>query len=638
MGKVYFVGAGPGAEDLITVRGLELIKKADTIVYAGSLVNPELLKYKKPGCIVYNSALMTLEEVTEVLITDAGSGKTVVRLHTGDQSVYGAVREQMDILDKAGVEYESCPGVSAAFGAAASLNLEYTLPGISQTLIITRMEGRTAVPEKESIEKLAAHEASMAIYLSTGLLEKLSDRLIAGGYPANAAAAIIYKATWPEEKAVSCTVETLADTARKNNITKTAIVLVGRVLEGRGYERSRLYASDFSTEYRRAGVPQQALQIDIAAGSEKLSYRHSCEPVEGKVRTSVISFTKRGAELSAGLLQLLSEEYLPARAYSKYSGEEALPEGVERLDDSIGIKDWAAQESSDGRALIFIGALGICVRAISGITADKLRSVPVINIDETGHFVIPVLSGHVGGANELAVKIAEAIGAVPVVTTATDLNNAFAADMFAMENGLGIVNREGIAAVSSRSLDGKPVRLQIEDFPDILSENNETSGAAEKNVEGDIPDIIISSRHELFGKGRLNLCPRKYAVGIGCRKGKGVNELREFLEDELRKAGIDIAEVGAIASIDLKKDEPGLIALSRQLKVPFITFTAEMLKKAVGEFAESAFVEKEAGVGNVCERAAMLLTGNTGLLPVRKTARDGMTLAVAENRSSGSGN
>ncbi|MDO4961731.1 MAG: cobalamin biosynthesis protein [Eubacteriales bacterium] len=311
---------------------------------------------------------------------------------------------------------------------------------------------------------------------------------------------------------------------------------------------------------------------------------------------------------------------------------------MERLDDSIGIKDWAAQESSDGRALIFIGALGICVRAISGITADKLRSVPVINIDETGHFVIPVLSGHVGGANELAVKIAEAIGAVPVVTTATDLNNAFAADMFAMENGLGIVNREGIAAVSSRSLDGKPVRLQIEDFPDILSENNETSGAAEKNVEGDIPDIIISSRHELFGKGRLNLCPRKYAVGIGCRKGKGVNELREFLEDELRKAGIDIAEVGAIASIDLKKDEPGLIALSRQLKVPFITFTAEMLKKAVGEFAESAFVEKEAGVGNVCERAAMLLTGNTGLLPVRKTARDGMTLAVAENRSSGSGN
>ena len=249
---VYFVGAGTGAVDLITVRGMRLLEKADVIIYAGSLVNPDLLDYAKKDCQIHNSAKLTLDEVIDIMKKASEEDKTIVRLHTGEPSIYGAVREQMDELDRLGIEYESCPGVSACFGAAASLNLEYTLPDISQSLIITRMEGRTKVPPKESIESFAAHQASMAIYLSTGMLDELSRRLVAGGYKEDTPAALVYKATWPEEEKYICTVKTLAETAREHKITKTALGLVGDVIGHRNYEKSRLYAPDFSTEYRQA--------------------------------------------------------------------------------------------------------------------------------------------------------------------------------------------------------------------------------------------------------------------------------------------------------------------------------------------------------------------------------------------------
>ena len=248
---VYFVGAGSGAADLITVRGMRLLEKADVVIYAGSLVNKELLGYTKENCKIYNSALLTLEEVIEIMECAEKNGEMTVRLHTGEPSVYGAVREQMDILDEKEIAYESCPGVTACFGAAASLNLEYTLPGISQSLIITRMEGRTKVPEKESIESFASHQASMAVYLSTGLLHELQKKLIEGGYKEDTPAALVYKATWPEEESYICKVSTLEETAKAHNITKTALVLVGEVISHNSYERSKLYDPLFETEFRR---------------------------------------------------------------------------------------------------------------------------------------------------------------------------------------------------------------------------------------------------------------------------------------------------------------------------------------------------------------------------------------------------
>ena len=249
---VHFVGAGPGAQDLITVRGKQYLEEADVIIYAGSLVNPKLLEYTKDVCTIYNSAKMTLEEVISVMEKAEEEGKMTVRLHTGDPCIYGAIREQMDILDEKGIPYDSCPGVSSFCGAASALNLEYTLPDISQSVIITRMEGRTPVPSKESIQSFAAHQATMVVFLSTGMLEELSKRLVEGGYREDTPAAIVYKATWEDEKKFICTVGTLAQTAAKNNITKTALMIIGDAVKTSNYQRSKLYDPGFTTEFRKA--------------------------------------------------------------------------------------------------------------------------------------------------------------------------------------------------------------------------------------------------------------------------------------------------------------------------------------------------------------------------------------------------
>ncbi len=253
---VHFVGAGPGAPDLITLRGKQFLEQADVIIYAGSLVNPQLLDYAKPECKIYDSAKMTLEEVLEVMRQAEKDGKTTVRLHTGDPCIYGAIREQMDALDEDKIAYDSCPGVSSFCGAASALNLEYTLPDISQSVIITRMAGRTPVPDKESIESFAAHRATMVVFLSTSMLEELSRRLVAGGYQEDTPAAIVYKATWEDQKTFVCTVGTLAKTAKEHNITKTALMIIGDAVSTGSYERSKLYDPEFTTEFRIGSKPK----------------------------------------------------------------------------------------------------------------------------------------------------------------------------------------------------------------------------------------------------------------------------------------------------------------------------------------------------------------------------------------------
>jgi precorrin-4/cobalt-precorrin-4 C11-methyltransferase len=248
---VHFVGAGSGAVDLITIRGAKLLGKADVVIYAGSLVNPDLLHYCKEGCEIHDSAKMTLEQVIAVIKEAEAAQKTTVRLHTGDSSIFGAVREQFDELIGLGIEYDVCPGVSSFCGAASSLKTEYTLPDVSQTVIITRSAGRTPVPEGQSIASLAAHQATMVLFLSTSLTEKLQSELLSGGYPGETPVAIVYKATWPEEKIFRCTVDTLHKTVTENGLTKTSLIIVGNCM-GDKYVRSLLYHPGFTTEFREA--------------------------------------------------------------------------------------------------------------------------------------------------------------------------------------------------------------------------------------------------------------------------------------------------------------------------------------------------------------------------------------------------
>jgi precorrin-4/cobalt-precorrin-4 C11-methyltransferase len=248
---VHFVGAGPGAEDLITVRGQRLLQEADIIIYAGSLVNPGLLKNAKEGCKIYDSAYMTLDEVLNVIFDAEEKGLMTVRLHTGDPSIYGAIKEQMDGLDTKNIEYDVCPGVSSMSGVASALKVEYTLPDVSQTIIITRAEGRTEVPEKESLKSMACHKATMLLFLSSSLADKVKADLIEGGYEPTTPVAVVYKATWPDQRILHTTLENLPEDMKKESITKTAMIVVGHVLNS-DYKLSKLYDPTFSTEFREA--------------------------------------------------------------------------------------------------------------------------------------------------------------------------------------------------------------------------------------------------------------------------------------------------------------------------------------------------------------------------------------------------
>ncbi len=249
---IHFVGAGCGATDLITVRGAKLLEKADVVIYAGSLVSKEMLNYCKNDVIVYDSSKMTLDEVLKIMIPFAREDKNIVRLHTGDPSLYGAIKEQMEALKEANIEYDVTPGVTAAFGAAASMGVELTLPGVTQTVIFTRVEGRTPMPEKESIRELAVHGASMAVYLSAVRVEELQRQLIEGGYDVDTPVAICYKVSWPEERIIMSNVEKMVEDTFDNQLNLTTLYIISKAIDTEKFDKSRLYSSDFSTAFRMA--------------------------------------------------------------------------------------------------------------------------------------------------------------------------------------------------------------------------------------------------------------------------------------------------------------------------------------------------------------------------------------------------
>ena len=394
---VNFVGAGPGAVDLITVRGMELIKRADVIIYAGSLVNPGLLDYARAEAEIYNSAHMTLEEVLEVMKKAVKEGREVVRLHTGEPSIYGAVREQMDALDREGISYASCPGVSACFGAAADMNLEYTLPEVSQTLIITRLEGRTGVPERESMAALARHRASMAIYLSAGMTDRLSMELIRGGYPHETPAAIVYKATWDDEKCLICTVGTLHETAVRENITKTATVLVGDAVAHHSYSRSRLYDPNFTTGFRKGKDPDCG---DSVYGTDNTDRGHKGKIyVTGIGPGDFVSMTVRGREALEA-----SDVIVGYRAYvdivrSYYPGKEFYENGMrgetERCEKCV---EYAKQGKTV--ALICSGDAGVY-----GMASPLLEIALREGFEDVE--IIPGVTAALSGAAELGAPLSD---------------------------------------------------------------------------------------------------------------------------------------------------------------------------------------------------------------------------------------
>ncbi len=691
---IHFVGAGPGAADLITVRGARMIRKADVIIYAGSLVSAELLEEARKDCRIYDSSRMTLEEILAVMQEAEAQNQTLVRLHTGEPSLYGAIHEQMNGLDALGIPYDSTPGVTAAFGAAASLNLEYTIPEVSQTLIVTRMEGRTPVPEKEGIAQLASHQTSMAIYLSAGQAEALRKELLAGGYRADTPVAVVYKATWEEEKKIYSTLDKFSSAMDENGITNHAVILVGEAIgysagwrewhrttgqwtdgnggcewpekEGTdaGYglrhvskHRSKLYDPSFSTGFRQA------------KDGEKL--------VDGLgvLSLNIISFTDMGDELARKLADQLEaeSESMAVSLFPVAARQESLSQIVKSSFDN---KD----------ALLFIGAMGICVRLIAPHIKDKTQDIPVLVMDEKAEHIVPVLSGHIGGANRLAEYIAGRTGAQAVLTTATDVQGVFAVDVWAAEQGLFVANKNGIQKVSAKLLAGESVTLTVRDdryeigedgLPegvsivpwddcrkrygregadghacskdlskdDIISVEDDSQGKKSPDSDDKVNICIVQVDHGCEQTGKnideiksvidadLYLCPKRFVLGIGCKKGILAEKLDQFAKGIVSKAGIGWNEIAVIATIDRKAKEEGLVTFCRRNRLRLVSYSAETLASVQGNFAGSVFVEKTVGVDNVCERAAAAYASEKSdewRQVVAKTAKDGMTAAVYE--------
>lgn len=664
---VHFVGAGPGACDLITVRGMNRIKEADVIIYAGSLVNPELLSYAKADCEIYNSAHMTLEDVVSVMREAEAAGKGTVRLHTGDPSVYGAIREQMDLLDECGIAYDVCPGVSAVFGAAASLACEYTLPDVTQTLILTRAEGKTPVPEKENLRSLAAHRASLVLYLSSGLARKVRQDLLLGGYAEDTPVAVVYKATWPEEKIIRTTLAKLPEDMEAAGITKTALIIVSPAL-GSVYEKSRLYDAAFATEYRGA------TEIAFPAGIR---------------RVLLITCSVRGYATMQKMAKKL-ENISGAEIITKVKCE-ALPEVSMRETVKVCVDVYFEQVD----AIVFVTASGIAVRSVAEHLTHKSKDPAIVCMDECGKHVISLVSGHAGGANALAHMLADVMWATPVITTATDVEGRFSIDEYAREHNLVVTDWAKAKAISAEVLAAGAEPVWV-DEAEVLQEEekracemrkeqkstgidvgkiendgckNEVDGCenrvdgCENRIDGcgnrvdgcenrinvkrlqiGSHQVIITPKDGSVDVQTLQLIPRCIVAGVGCKKGTPVDKIEHAVQDAFAKAGLRMEALCAVASIDLKKEEAGLLEFCETRNVPFETYAAEELQAVPGTYSASEFVSGVTGVDNVCERSAVKYASEHGMnqgeqllgrqakhgeLLLRKQAYGGVTVALA---------
>ena len=376
------------------------------------------------------------------------------------------------------------------------------------------------------------------------------------------------------------------------------------------------------------------------------------------MKVSIISFTLKGIELSLKIKKAFSGEaeedlclYTKCSHAEKSLTERKLTEknlaekdlvesGLSYVEQPL--TEWTGEQMKEHRSLLFIGACGIAVRAIAPFLTDKLNDMPVLVMDEQGRFVIPVLAGHVGGANELAVSLAERMGSTPVITTATDLNHCFAVDLFARRNALHIVNKDGIAKVSSRILAGEEVTMAVEEGHlqegeagspgrgKVPGEINVPEGIRLVSTESPV-DILVAPA--FYGKGRLlTLRPKEYVIGIGCKRGKAAEQIDQFVHKVLKESGISMEQVAAFVSIDRKKDEEGILWMSSHYGIPFVTCSAEELQQVEGNFHASEFVKSQVGVDNVCERAALRFSGPDGILITGKQAEDGITVAIAKRR------
>lgn len=640
-GSVAFIGAGPGAPGLLTLDAVEALRAADLVLYADSLVSPELARFLRPGVPFEGTKERHLDAIAARMIAAARAGQRVARVHSGDPALYGAITEQIALLRQAGIPYRIIPGVSSVFAAAAALGVELTVPDVAQTIIMTRAAGRTGMPQGETLRTLAAHGTTLAILLGITRIRQLVADLLAGGYTPDTPAAALYRVSWPDEAIIRGTLADLATSVKAAGWSRQALVLVGRAIDPAlqdGIHRSHLYAATYSHRFRRAeerpprdetGTPAAPIATSDDAVAPGVAKGIGASPSVGR-SLALVALTKSGTALGVRLATALGGAlYAPER----FAGDAAIPyEGpVAALIGAL----WGRH----GR-LALLMPVGVAVRAIAPLLSDKRADPGIVALDEAGRYAVSIAGGHLGGANALAREVARIVGGEAVITTASDVRGLPAFDLLGAERGWAVATPDALTSAAAALVNGERVAaFQEAGSRAWLSHPEATALDHVARIEelGDptiAAALVITHRR---GEALLRAVrdrvttviyhPPCLSVGLGCARGVPEGELAAAVEGVFADHGLALAAVRDLASIDVKRDEAGLLAYAATLGRPLRFFDATELNSVpVRQPSRAALAA--VGAHGVAEPAALLAAGTRALL-VEKSVRGRVTVAVA---------
>ncbi len=618
MGVIDFIGAGPGDPELLTLKARRLIAEADLILYAGSLVNPAVLQHARPDALRLDTAGMTLEEQIARMQAAVQAGQRVARLHTGDPSIFGAIHEQLQAARALGLPWRITPGVSSAFAAAAALGIEYTTPGLTQTVIFTRLPGRTPVPDTERLRDLAAHRAGLVIFLSAGMIDQIVDELRAAGYAPETPVAVAQRASWPDERIVRGVLADISARCLAAEVTHQALVVVSPALgQAVGAARSHLYGLAQQTPVRQAGV-------------------------------AIVTLTRTGAQTGLRLSAHLpgATLYAPARFAP---AAPALPPGAQCVPCTESVRQTLRSAFRAHSALVCVMASGIVVRELGPLLSSKRDDPGVVVVDEQGRFAVSLVGGHAGGANHLARQVAEALGGQAVITTASDGQSLPALDLLGAQHGWRLQSGDGMTAVIGALVNGDPVGL-FQDAGDTSWQRglSPTQPLPFNLLRFDAWEALLESRRRLSAALLIThrqlpvidlptvvYHPPCLAVGVGCNRGATADEICAAIDQTLEDAGLSPLSVLCVATIAHKAQEPGLLAACERKAWPLRVFSTGEIDRADAMPNPSPWARQVLGVSGVAEPAAWLAArSETGVsdLIVEKRKYPNVTVAVAIQR------
>jgi precorrin-4 C11-methyltransferase len=607
-GTVYIVGAGPGDPDLMTIRARRILEAAGLVLYADSLVDPRMFDMVADSAEVRGTSGMTLEPIVARMVEAARAGMVVARVHSGDPGVYGAVAEQLARLEDAGVSWEIIPGVPSPMAAAAALGCEMTVPSVTQSIVFCRVAGRTPMPDGQDLRAHARPGVSLCVFLSAGYGAELVSALRDGGVPDDTPAVIAEKVSWPDERISDGTVADVEQRLRDMGVRRHALVLVGPAFARASTRlRSSLYSPTHAHVFRPRGEAADAARRD-------------------RDRVVIYAITAAGAAVARRVAPGVGARvHLPERLAATVPGAVA---------ESGSARAVVARLMGEAGGVVLVMATGAAVRLAAPHLEDKLRDPSVVAVDDRGRFAVPLAGAHAGGGNELARRVAAAIGATAVVTTASDGRSWPALDDLAAHRAWRVEDPRQLAHAGAALLDGDPVAL-LQDCGEPLESAGSwpaslrrVDGLAALTAGGARAAVIVSDRAVAAREGWLLLRPSTLVLGVGCESGVSRDELVDAIDTALHDARLSPLSVGVVATLDRKTTEPALVALCAERGWSLVGHDAQTLR-SIAVPTPSAVVDSAVGTPSVSEAAALHEAGEGATLVAAKQVRGRVTVAVA---------